>query len=170
MIRDLKRGDLIVTPDGYTVPVLHVVSRTVPAKGRFRPMLIRAPYFGLHKDLHVAPNQRLILSGTEVEYLFGSEFVLCPVSHFSGTSIVAPTRPRSLATYMQVVLPENEVMNAAGMMVESLHLGRIRRKPDLLSASVFANTDRQLLPDHGQPAFPVLKALDALILAEHRAA
>ena len=77
----LRRGDLVVTDEGELVPVLQVVRRIVPARGSFHPIRLRAPYFGLSRDIVVAPHQRLIMAGSQVEYIFSKEAVLVPARH-----------------------------------------------------------------------------------------
>lgn len=167
---DLRRGDLVVTAEGHSVPVLHTLSRTVPARGCFSPVQLRAPYFGLQQGICVAPSQRLVLSGSEVEYLFGQESVLIPVRHLLGGTAVVPAKSDTLVTYTQLLLPRHETLLAAGTAVESLYIGRLRRNKARLKASLFAPLDRSTLPEHGRSVFPVLKAFDAIVLSEHRAA
>ncbi|WP_306155040.1 Hint domain-containing protein [Roseovarius sp. MMSF_3281] len=169
-VRRLKRGDLIMTQDGKVVPVLQVVKRVVPAKGNLRPVHLRAPYFGLRRDILVAPQQRLVIGGSEVEYLFGREAVLVPARHLvNGVSALRGEGP-DLVTYHHLLLPGHEVIMAAGCPLESLYLGRLRRKPELLSRSVLAGFDRARLPEHAKPAWPVLKPFEAITLAMNRAA
>lgn len=166
----LRRGDLVKTASGETVPVLHTVRRTVPALGSFRPVLIRAPYFGLTRDIVVAPQQRLVLGGSEVEYMFGKEAVLVPALHLvNGISARLADGP-DLVTYHHVLLPGHEAILAAGCPVESLYIGRLRRKPADLAASVLAGTCRSRLPEHPKPIWPVLKPFEAITLAMNRAA
>ncbi len=166
----LQRGDLVQTAHGAVVPVLYNLSRTVPALGSFRPVLIRAPYFGLKQDIVVAPQQRLVISGSEVEYMFGKEAVLVPARHLvNGVSTRYVDGP-DLITYCQVLLPGHEEILAAGCPVESLYLGRLRRKPEQLAASILAGLDRSRLPEHPKPVWPVLKSFEAITLAMHRAA
>lgn len=169
-VSELRRGDTVLTPEGDTVPVLHVLSRTVPAHGSFRPVRLRTPYFGLKQDIVVAPSQRLVLSGSEVEYLFGHESVLVPVRHLIGgtAAVTYPSGP--VVTYWQLLLPGHEALIAAGSATESLYIARLRRNKTALGASLLAGLDRQTLPDHGGSIYPVLRAFDALVLAEQRAA
>lgn len=169
-ISALRRGDLVLTRDGRTVPVLHRLVRTVPALGAFRPVRLRAPYFGLLQDITVGSSQKIMLDGSDVEYLFGREEVLIPAGHLTGTHAARTLRTRPLATYMQVLLPSHEAPVAAGCAVESLFIGRLRRNRDLLALSLLADTDRNALPEHAQSLCPVLPAFDALFLAERRVA
>lgn len=169
-IGGLRRGDLVLTTDGKSVPVLQTLTRTVPARGHFSPVLLRAPFFGLLQDITIAPSQRLIMSGSEVEYLFGQESVLVPASHLLGGTSARGAQRGLLITYTQLLLPGHEALNAAGTVAESLYIGRLRRKRDQLGASLLATTDRNQIPDHGPSIYPVLKSFDALVLAEQRAA
>lgn len=166
----LRRGDLVVTESGEQVPVLHAVRRTVPARGSFRPVRLRAPYFGLRRDIVVAPHQHLVISGTQVEYMFGKEAVLVPARHLiNGVSALYAKGP-DLVTYHHLLLPGHEAIVAAGCPVESLYIGRLRRKPEQLEASVLAGLNRSRLPEHPKPAWPVLKPFEAITLAMSRAA
>lgn len=169
-VGSLKRGDTIFTPEGKIVPVLHAISRTVPARGSWQPVRLRAPYFGLQQDIVTAPSQRLVLSGSDVEYLFNQEAVLVEVRHLVGGTSAVPEDFGPTVTYTQLILPEHEALVAAGTVAESLYIGRLRRKNAALQASVLAGLERSLLPDHGKPLHRVLPAFDAIVLAEQRAA
>ncbi len=166
----LRRGDMVLTDKGEAVPILRMVSRTVPARGSFRPVRLRAPYFGLTKDIVVAPQQRLVLGGSEVEYMFGREAVLVPARHLvNGKSALFAKGPE-LVTYYHMLLPGHEAVMAAGCALESLYVGRLRRKPAQLAQSVLAGADRARLPEHARPVWPVLKPFEAITLAMERAA
>jgi len=170
-VSQLRRGDLLRCASGALVPVLHLVSRQVPAVGSFHPVRLRAPYFGLSQDLVVAPYQRMVLTGSDVEYLFGCEAVLAPAETLAGTRTAhREAVPGPLIRYTQVILPGHEVPVAAGLGVESLFLGRLRRDRPALAASLLAGLDRNSLPEHAQPRHPVVRAFDAAVLAEQRTA
>ncbi|WP_189367049.1 Hint domain-containing protein [Tateyamaria omphalii] len=166
----LQRGDTVVTDNGDIVPVLHTVRHTVPARGSFAPVRLRAPYFGLQRDIIVAPEQRLVLRGSEVEYIFGQEAVLVPARHLVNGHAAIWSTAGNTADYVQVILPGHEVLMAAGCAVESLYIGRIRRDTDRLDASVLANTPSRLLPEHARPIHQVLGPFEAITLVDQRAA
>jgi hypothetical protein len=167
---ELRRGDTVTTRRAGTVPVLHRLSRMVPARGSFAPVRLRAPYFGLQQDLIVAPDQRLLIDGPEVEYLFGQEAVLVPARHLVNgfAALAEPCGPTIL--YTQLLLPGHETLLAAGTALESLYIGRIRRDSARLGASVLHHLARGGLPEHGRPAHHVLRWYDAIHLARQRAA
>ena len=80
----------------------------------------------------------------------------------------APSGP--LATWHQLLLPRAATVLAAGLPVQSLYLGRVRRRPEQIAASLLAGQDRSRLPEHARPPFPVLRPLEAITLLQHRAA
>ncbi|MEE4187684.1 MAG: Hint domain-containing protein [Roseobacter sp.] len=166
----LRRGDTVLTREGATVPVLHRIERTCPARGSFAPVRLRAPYFGLLEDALVAPQQRLVIDGSEVEYLFGQEAVLVPARHLVNGFAARQDSPPTTMHYCQFILPRHEAILCAGTAVESLNIGRLRRKPQVLGTTLLAGLDRSMLPDHAQPAYKELKWYDAIHLARQRAA
>ncbi|SEN20226.1 Hint domain-containing protein [Roseovarius tolerans] len=166
----LKRADKVLTTEGAPVPVLQSLHRRVPAFGSFRPVRLRAHYFGLRRDIVVAPHQRLVIRGSEVEYLFNSEAVLVPARHLvNGFSALFAESP-TMVSYHNLLLPGHEELDAAGTQTESLYVGRLRRKPDMVGLSVLAGCDRARLPEHPKPLWPVLKPYEAITLAMNRAA
>ncbi len=166
----LQRGDTVLTKSAGVVPVLQRVNRMVPARGSFRPVRLRAPYFGLQQDVIVAPDQRLVIDGPEVEYLFSQEAVLVPARHLVNgfAALAEPCGPT--ISYAQLLLPGHETMLAAGTALESLYIGRIRRNTTHLQSSMLHHFDRAGLPEHGRPGHQVLRWYDAIHLARQRAA
>ncbi|WP_281955226.1 Hint domain-containing protein [Pseudophaeobacter arcticus] len=175
LVETLQRGDLVLSETGASLPILHVLHREVPAMGMFRPVALRPPFFGLQQAIQVSASQRLVLSGSEVEYLFGRPAVLVPARHLMGTSVATPVatqrQAKGLTTrYTQLVLPDHAPLLAAGAVLESLYLGSLRRDATRLNASQLAGVDRSTLPEQGSPRYPVLGAFDAAVLAERRVA
>jgi len=166
----LRRGDCVRAMGGAVVPVLHRLSRRVPSAGSFRPVRLRAPYFGLLADIVVAPHQRLVIGGSDVEYLFGSEAVLVAACNLVNGSAAVHAEAGPLTCYHGLVLPDHEEIEAAGARTESLYLGRIRRKPEIVAMSLLADFNRARLPEHPRPLWPVLKSYEAITLAMTRAA
>lgn len=116
----LRAGDLVLTRDHGPQSLRWTGKLTLPAQGSFTPIRLRAPYFAPEKDLIVAPTQRLALSGTEVEYLFGEDEVLAGAHHFvNGRSALHETR-RSFVTYVFLLFDRHEVIFAADCAIESL--------------------------------------------------
>lgn len=167
---EFKRGDLITSLNGDAIPVLQVLRKTLPARGSFQPVRLRAPYFGLTQDIVVTPEARLVVGGTQVEYLFGSENVLVPVKHLTSAASASFEGDHNLVTYVQLLLPDHEPIVAGGTAIESLSIGRMRRKKQLLGATLLGAFDPHTLPEHSKTVFPVLKSYEAVTLAKLRAA
>lgn len=166
----IRKGDLVETLENGPVPVLDHVHRTVPARGSFRPVRLRSPYFGLQRDIVVAPDQKLVVSQPMVEYMFGCEAVLVPARHLvNGTSAIWEDRATTI-TYHQLILPAHETLIAAGSPVESLFIGRMRRKKDLHERSLLSGRPRHALPEHMLSAHQVLRPFEAITLVEQCAA
>lgn len=169
-ISQLRRGDTVLTRAEGTVPILKRVARRVPARGSFAPVRLRAPYFGLQQDILVAHDQRLVIDGPEVEYLFNQEAVLVPARHLINGFAAMPEPCGPIVRYDQLVLPSHETMLAAGTALESLYVGRIRRDPVKLGSSILHTMERSMMPEHGRPAYQALKWYEAIHLARQRAA
>ena len=169
-IQSLKRGDLIRTPEGQQIPVLANLRFSAPARGSFRPVRLRAPYFGLQRNITVAPDQRLCVSGSDVEFLFGSPCVLVPARHLVNGVSASYADSGPLATWHQLLLPGAQVMTGAGVKLQSLYLGRMRRHAPKVAASLLAGYDRSRLPEHARLPYPVLRPFEAVTLVQHRAA
>jgi hypothetical protein len=170
MAKSLRQGDVVRAADGALVPVLHSAKRKVPSLGSFRPVRLRAPYFGLTQDIVVSRHQRLLVSGPEVEYLFGREEVLIPasalVNGYAGRYEPAPR----FATYHQILLPHHDAVRTPDAALESLYIGRMRRDREQLDASILSDLPRAFLPEHHRAGYQVLRAFEAISLAEARAA
>ncbi|EPX79772.1 Hint domain-containing protein [Salipiger mucosus] len=169
-LADLRCGDTVHTQGSGVVPVLHRVEREVPALGSFRPVRLRAPWFGLQRDLVVAPGQALVVGGSDVEYTFGRAAVLVPaaslVQGFAADYEEGPLTVR----YAQLVLPGHEAFVAAGVALESLYVGRLRRDRARQTATLLEGCSSGLMPEHCRAGLQVLRPFEAVALAEARAA
>lgn len=166
----MRPGDTVVSANGDIVPVLGLFKKVTPAFGSYAPVRLRAPYFGLQSDLVMAGTQRMIAGGSDVEYTFGRDEVLIPAQHLiNGTAAIAqPTH--GTATYYQLLLPTNESFIASEICLESLFIGRLRRKKEIFAYTTLAALPRHLLPEHAASAGQILRPFEAITLAAMRAA
>ncbi|MCT4559091.1 MAG: Hint domain-containing protein [Pelagimonas sp.] len=169
-MRDLKCGDHVMTRQNGAVPVLAQISRRVPALGSFKPVRLRAPYFGLRHDLIVAPHQRLVIGGSEVEYIFGRQAVLIPAASLVNGFAAYYEEGVQIVRYHQLLLPRHEPFISADSELESLYVGRLRRRREELKQTVLNDIPARLLPEHARSGLKVLQAFEAITLAEARAA
>ncbi|WP_425101722.1 Hint domain-containing protein [Tropicibacter sp. S64] len=166
----MQTGDTVKTREHGVVPVLARLSRRVPALGSFMPVRLRAPYFGLRHDLIVAPQQRLVIGGSDVEYIFGREAVLVPAQSLVNGFAAQYETGHRFVRYHQLLLPRHEALIAAEAEVESLYIGRLRRRCDHVARSLLAECPRGLMPEHARAGLKVLGSFEAITLAQARAA
>ncbi|MDF0596452.1 Hint domain-containing protein [Psychromarinibacter halotolerans] len=174
-IETIRPGDLVVTAGRGLQPVRHVVSRAVPAVGQYRPVRLRAPFLGLRTDMCVAPHHRVMIDGSDAEYLFGTDTVMVEARHLQ--PMAAPTAATGAETaqgpvvrYHQLVLDMHDCLYTAGTWSESLYIGRLARRPVRLASSVLAGVAPARLPVHAEVAGPLLKPFEAMVLVSGRCA
>ena len=164
-LRDMMAGDYVNVDGGRPLPVLWVGQTTMPALGRFAPMTLRQPYMGLWDDLVAARDQRVCLSGSEVEYLFGEERVSTAIRHLEVRNCATPTKNApAVMTYYQILLERHEIITVNGAMIESFDGSAVLNAPDLIKTSVFGDSPDTLLPRQVGLAAPVLQGYEALTL------
>ncbi|SLN22821.1 hypothetical protein ROJ8625_00896 [Roseivivax jejudonensis] len=169
-VSDLGAGMHVCTRDNGVQRVVGRIERVVPALGSFRPVRLRAPYLGLQRDLVVAPQQRLLIGGSEVEYLFGRETVLIPAAALANGFTGTAMQEHLFVRYHQLVLPRHDALRVVGADLESLYLGRLRRRREELAATLLSEWDPASLPEHFRAGHQVLRPFEAITLAEARAA
>lgn len=114
MAGHLKPGDLIATADGGLLPLRRLRHLDLPACGSFAPVILRAPFFGNSHDLLVSSDQRIALSGPEVEYIFGEDEVLVEAgSLVDGRTALAEQR-RAVASVLALEFDHPALLLADG--------------------------------------------------------
>lgn len=165
LIEQLRPGDLVTTAHG-SQPIRWITTREVPALGGLRPVLLRAPYYGLSRDILVAPDHRIVVEGAEAEYLFGEDEVLVEARHLiDGQAIRRGPGGAGTVWYHHLLLDGHECLRFAGLWGESLFLGDIGRDADLIATTVLADMPTHALPRHKQFAQPTLSSYEARTLA-----
>lgn len=169
----LAAGDIVETSFG-AMPVQFKATHDVPALGTFRPILLRAPYFGLTQDVVVSASQRLLVGGAEVEYMFGREAVLINagslVKGSTARDLILDADEMPVMRYAQLVLPRHVAPRISGAEMESLFVGRLRRKSGAYRRSCLGACPMNTMPEHVRDGTPVLDAFEAAALLEARAA
>lgn len=94
----LAVGDVVLTHDQGPLRLQSVQRVQLPARGSFAPILLRSPFYDAQNDVLVSSDQRIGLSSTAVEYLFGVENVLVRAADVvDGRTALAEDR-RSMVT------------------------------------------------------------------------
>ena len=171
-ISALVPGDTVRTLSGEAVPVLQVVSHSLPAAGSFRPMSLAQHTLGSTAPLIAAPIQRLVITGPDVADAYGAKGVRLAARNLprGNARPLSPESAGPLVTYYQLVLPGAEPVMAQGLALETLNLGDLWHDRVRASHSLMAALPRNLLPEHQPSPYPVLDASETQSLAAARAA
>lgn len=147
-IERLRLGDHVVTATSGPQPVRWITRRTVPALGAFRPIRLRAPFFGLSGDVVMAQDHRIRVGGAEAEYMVGDDDVLLETWRLVGSNAAWPEEKLKLVTYYHVLLDQHECLLHDTVWSESLYIGQIAMDRRRLSATALADMPVTALPTH----------------------
>ena len=165
-VETLRLGDKVITRDHGVQPVRWLVSQTLPACGGTMPLSLRAPYFGLSRDLTLAAHQKLVLGGPNTEYLLGRDGVLVEAQTLSGHPAVAPEPTPLAVTFHQVLFDKHVCINAGGAWISSLFIGSLSCSPRVLATTPLASVPPSLLPIHRRMACPPLRSYETPVLRD----
>lgn len=169
-VSSLRAGQMVMTTSGEAAQVRWSGMTTLPERGRFAPLTMRAPYHGLTRDITVAHDQRVRVFGPEVEYMFHLEQIRLRAGSLRDDITVRPAPSRLTYDYWQVVLDSAAPLCVAGLALEGLPLAAMRNDPTLKPHSVLANLPLELMPNRSAPPIPLLKSYEAHSLQRLRAA
>lgn len=110
-------GTLVETAEAGLLPVLKVHRHSLPSRGYFAPVLLRAPYFGNRSDLLVSADQIIQLGGPDVEYLNGDEEVLAHASQLVDGRVAIRDQRRSEVSGVALDFGRPVTINADGCMI-----------------------------------------------------
>ncbi len=123
-IEALKVGDLIETRDNGLQPIRWIGQRTVPATGRFAPVVIERGTMGLHDTLVLSPHHRVLVRHHMAELLFGEDEVLVAAKDLvNGCSI--HIREGGTVEYFHLLFDEHQIIWSEGLQTESFHPGPV---------------------------------------------
>ena len=164
-IENLICGDLVTTADNGPQPIRWICERTVPTRGLFQPLRLRAPFFALKQDVLVAPEQRLVFENTEIEYLFGVESVLVEARHLANNvNVIRETACADSISLFQLLFDNHEIITTSGCQMESLYIGQIADHPEMLKSTLLSGLPPKDVPYHKEIARPLLRSYEAMAL------
>lgn len=147
-VEKLRLGDTVITAASGPQPVRWIGKREVPALGAFRPVRLRAPFFGLGDDVLMAPDHRVRLELAEAEYMFGTDEILIPAGHLVNGKHARREGKSRLVHYYQVLLDVHDCLLHDGVWAESLYVGTIARRPDVARNTVLGEMPASAIPEH----------------------
>ena len=116
--------------------------------GSMAPLLLRAPYFGLSRDVHVAPMTRMLMAGNEVEYLTGKERVFARMGDMINRVSVIRDQSQPVRRMYQIMTDDHDCLS----------IGRCNMETSLLGDILTARSDRLARPieDDLEPVFETI--------------
>ena len=117
-VEDLARGDLVETRDHGPQPLTWIGSRTVPAEGRFAPVVIEAGTFGHHQRLVVSPQHRVLLTHWMAELMFGEDEVLVAAKDLINEVSVRQVSGGEVE-YFHLLFDQHQIVWSEGLLTES---------------------------------------------------
>lgn len=161
-VAELRVGDQVVLSDGDPARVVWAGEMVLPRTQNLRPVVLRAPYWGLAHDLRVAVCQELSLTGEDIAYLFDKTRVRMPISSLGNRRSVSFVGRSPIETYCGVVVDRQGQIIVNGAAFDAPYVG------SLLDSGGVAGTVlgdmpaplRQNLPSERDPAAPMLGPLE----------
>ena len=161
-ISKIHAGDLVLTADNEITQVRWAGWQVLPARGRFRPLIIRTPYFGATNDIVMAQTQFIEIGGSKVEYLMGHETVLAEIGHIVDGYRILQCNSGPLALYYDILLDRQSVLNVGGVRMTSFDSSGLVENPSTLRKSILKNVPTALLPKPIAFSSPKLKKFEAI--------
>lgn len=168
LVEELRIGDLVRTHDNGLQPIRWIGKRTVRAEGNFAPVLIRPGVINNLTPLLVSPQHRVMVTGADLEYLFGTDEALVAAKHLIDGKKVFQ-RHGGLVTYYHVMFEGHELVRSNGALSESFYVSANSLAmlcPDARAefATLFPGLFAQVGPAWPM-ARPTLRAHEAMLLA-----
>lgn len=163
----LRPGDEVVDDDGEAHPLRWIEPRPRLCLGRTAPICLRAPYFGLIRDLVVTPQTRLLQKGPIVDYLCGTEAVLAKAADMATGRAVLRDRSKPMRIFYHMMLDDPACIRVENSPIETAHLGDVMALGDQHISQSASPTDGDMTA-----SLPLLDraAARALVTAHARAA
>ncbi len=165
----LQAGNLVTLEDGSTAQVRWSGGIMLPARGRFTPLTLRAPFYGATRDLKCAADQRLQIRSSEVEYLFATDAVAVRIGDLTeGVSISKSQAP--LVGYWQILLDHPVPLRVGGLDLEALDPSPMIENLVLRRHGVFRDMPPEMMPLAGKAPAQMLRPFETRTLCHLRAA
>ena len=118
-VEDLQNGDMVLTLDHGPSTVRWTSRRTISGQGKNAPVLFRAGAMGNVRDVYLSPQYRVLVTGVDVELIFGVPEVLVAAAQLVNSSTIVRA-PQPTVTYVHFACDEHEIVCAEGMLSETL--------------------------------------------------
>lgn len=166
-IDTLQPGDELLDSDGTPHPLRWIEARPRLSLGRTAPICLRAPYFGLVRDLVVTPQTRLLRTGPVVDYLCGTDAVLAQAADLATGRAVVRDRTKPMRLFYHMMLDDPACIRVENSPIETAHLGDV-----MALGNRHISRSANPVASDTTPSLPLLDraAARALVTAHARAA
>ena len=167
-VEDLHPGMLVNTRDCGPQPIRWIGSRSVPAQGKFAPVVIEAGTFGHHRRLSLSPQHRVLITHWTAEMMFGEEEVLVAAKDLVNDCSVRIV-PGGMVEYFHILFDAHQVIWSEGLLTESflpgpMTLGHFEDPAREELLALFPEIDPDTHLGYGTAARPMLKSYEARTL------
>ncbi|MBY4894410.1 Hint domain-containing protein [Rhodobacteraceae bacterium N5(2021)] len=166
-IEALRPGDELLDDEGVPHPLRWIEARPRLCLGRTAPISLRAPYFGLTRDLVVTPQTRLLQTGPVVDYLCGTDAVLAQAADLAMGRAVMRDRSKPMRMFYHMMLDDAACIRVENSPIETAHLGDV-----MALGNQHISQSASPIASDTMPSLPLLDraAARALVTAHARAA
>lgn len=141
-VETLAKGQDVLTSEGQAAPVRWIEARPRLCLGRMAPVRLRAPYFGLSRDVCVTPDTRVLRDGPTVEYICGTEQVLVRAGDMANSSAAKRDRRQPMQMFYHLMLDDHACVLADRCALETALLADVIGADDMTLHANLSETDR----------------------------
>ncbi|MBD3679168.1 MAG: Hint domain-containing protein [Rhodobacteraceae bacterium] len=148
-IDTIRRGDLVHTADLGLQPVRWITRRKLPGYGMFAPVQIRRGTYGLFRDITLAADHKVLLTGAPARRHYGQNAALVEARYLGDAVPEHRAGPRlPTQTYVNLLFDTHACVFAGGCWAESLYVGDLKAAPEVLVTTPLAEMPMSALPRH----------------------
>ena len=129
-------------------------------------MRLRAPFFGLARDLVVSGDQHVLISESGAEYQFGKSAMLIEARNLIGHPGVTRMHDLRTVTYYQILLDQHSCISVSGAWVDSLYVGTVAKMPEILATTALSQVPLAVLPVHRTQVHPTAQDFERRALLD----
>ncbi len=169
-VQQIHAGQQVWTRDNGLQPVLWIGTTSVPATGRFAPVVFAPNTLGNPRELVVSQQHRMMIDASVAELLFGAPRALVAAKFLCGMEGVS-IREGGYVSYWHIMFDQHQIVRSEGVLSESFFvtpnsIGALDHPQRAEILSLFPELRGN--PDaYGPTAAPILKPHEASVLRSH---
>jgi hypothetical protein len=169
-VQQIHVGQKVWTRDNGLQPVLWIGSTSVPATGRFAPVVFAPNTLGNPRELVVSQQHRIMIDTSVAELLFGAPRALVAAKFLCGMEGVS-IREGGHVNYWHVMFDQHQIVRSESVLSESFFvtsnsIGALDHSQRAEILSLFPEL-RGNPNAYGATAAPILKPHEAAVLRSH---